>query len=163
MQSSYVRWLVELSNNVGQRAASCDYHTISASGDGSSGTNYDETTFEYDSLGRQNMVTSPGGTIAWNVFDRQDRAVCTYVGTNASGATDDDPTAGREPCSILSGGSSSSASCSDYITATNIIGDTIFEKTETDYDDAGNVIETRLRRRHHDATGTGELTTPTGS
>ncbi|MCA9141760.1 MAG: RHS repeat-associated core domain-containing protein [Planctomycetales bacterium] len=361
-QSSYVRWSVAFSNSVGQRTASRVYHTIPTSGDGLSGTNYDETTFEYDSLGRQNIVTSPGGTITWNVFDRQDRAVCSYVGTNAAGGTDDDPSVGREPCSILGGGSSSSSSsssasgaagnnmvlvsqrqygdggcsscgsgggqltldiqyvdanttritefqydwrgrqefvippaddegrtvytqshydnldhvvkteqyheksvgddilvtryetffddrgqtyhtrrygvdlttgdvgnylasytwfdaagntikqqasgqrsftktaydslgravkqyvgydlsespcvdigggnssssssstsCVAYSTATNVTGDTIFEQTETDYDDTSNVIETRLRRRHHDATGTGELTTPAGS
>ena len=361
-QSSYVRWAVALSNNVGQRTASRVYHTIPTSGDGSSGTNYNETSFEYDSLGRQNAVASAGGTITWDVFDRHDRAVCSYVGTNSSGATDDDPSAGREPCAIVSGSSSSSSSsssgssaagnnmvlvsqrqyddggcsscgsggeqltldiqyvnatttriteyfydwrgrkefdippadddgrtvytrthydnldrvvrteeyheqtvgddiliartenfiddrghtyhtrryavnaatgevghylasytwfdaagnpikqqapgkrsftktvydslgrgikqyvgydlsesscvevegsssssssssspCGDYGTATNVLGDTIFEQTETDYDDAGNVIETRLRRRHHDATGTGQLTTPAGA
>ncbi|MCA9171691.1 MAG: hypothetical protein KDB23_28685, partial [Planctomycetales bacterium] len=332
------------------------YHTIPTSEDGSSGTNYDETTFEYDSLGRQNTVVSPGGTVTSTVFDRQNRAVCTYVGTDDTNATDDDPSAGREPCEITSsssssssasagsnnmvlvsqrqygdggcsscgsgGGqltlaiqyvdanntritefqydwrgrqefvippaddegrtvytqshydnldrvvkteqyheqsvgadiliarnetyfddrrqtyhtrrygvdpttgtvgnflasytwfdaagntikqqapgqrsftksaydslgrgikqyvgydlsespcvdvasgsssSSSSASCVAFSTATNATGDTIFEQTETDYDDANNIIETRLRRRHHDATGTGELTTPAGS
>ncbi|MEX0818036.1 MAG: hypothetical protein WD070_00540, partial [Pirellulaceae bacterium] len=361
-QSSYVRWSVELSNKHGQQAASRFYHTIPTSGDGSSGVHYDQTEFEHDAMGRLTVQVSPGGTITWTVFDTLDRNVCTYVGTDATGATDNDPTGGREPCAIPSGGSSSSSSsssassaagnnmvlvsqrqydggscsscgsgggqlafdiqyvdasttrvtehlydwrgrkeidippaddegrtvytrthydnldrvvrteqyheqtvgddilvartenfiddrghtyhtrryavhpatgevghylasyvwfddagstikqqapgersftksaydslgrgikqyvgydlsespcvevdgsssssssssspCGDYSTATNVLGDTIFEQTETDYDDAGNVIETRLRRRHHDATGTGELTTPAGA
>ena len=49
------------------------YHTIPGSGDGSFGTNYDETTYGHDFMGRQNMVTSPGGTISRTVFDTRGR------------------------------------------------------------------------------------------
>ena len=72
-QSSYVRWTVSLSNTQGQHTATRVYHTIPASGDGSAGTNYDETTYGYDALGRQNMVKSPGGTITRTVFDKRGR------------------------------------------------------------------------------------------
>ena len=47
-QSSYVRWSVSLADNAGRQIATRVYHTIPASGDGSAGTNYDETTFGYD-------------------------------------------------------------------------------------------------------------------
>jgi len=70
-QSSYVRWTVSLSNTQGQQTATRVYHTIPESGDGSAGTNYDETMYGYDALGRQNMVRSPGGTITRTVFDRR--------------------------------------------------------------------------------------------
>ena len=56
--------------------------------------------------------TSPGGTITRTVFDRRGRAVCTYVGTDDTGASDADPSAGREPCSFGSGSSGSSDSSS---------------------------------------------------
>ena len=50
-----------------------------------------------------------------------------------------------------------------YADTDDVLGDTIFEQTETTYDDAGNVTQTTLRKRLHDATGTGELTTPSGT
>ena len=109
-QSSYVRWTVSLSNTQGQQTATRVYHTIPASGDGSAGTNYDETTYGYDAMGRQNMVNSPGGTITRTVFDKRGRVVCTYVGTDDTGASDADPSAGREPAaSRRSSGSSDPA------------------------------------------------------
>jgi len=37
------------------------------------------------------------------------------------------------------------------------------EQTETDFDDAGNTILVTTRQRFHNATGTGELSTPSGS
>ena len=68
------------------------YHTIPACGRARSGTNYDETEFGYDSAGRQNMVKTPGGTITRTVFDVRGGADEVYVGTDDTGATDDDPT-----------------------------------------------------------------------
>ncbi|MEX2119699.1 MAG: hypothetical protein WD847_08900 [Pirellulales bacterium] len=52
---------------------------------------------------------------------------------------------------------------SSYSDAGNVTGDTLFEQVETAYDAASNVIQTTARRRFHNATGTGELTTPSGS
>ena len=116
-QSSYVRWTVtsEDSKIVGRLTAGRQYFLVPASGDGTSGTNYSETTYGYDSMGRQNMQKTPGGTITRTSFDPSGRAACIYVGTDDSGATDLDPTSGREPCSeasIPSSGSSSSSSSS---------------------------------------------------
>ena len=46
---------------------------------------------------------------------------------------------------------------------TNVTGDTILEQTESTFDAAGNVLLVTSRQRRHDATGTGELTTMSGS
>lgn len=42
----------------------------------------------------------------------------------------------------------------------NVTGDTILQQTEITYDAASNVIQTNIRHRYHNATGTGELGTP---
>jgi hypothetical protein len=99
-QSTYVRWTTyQYDAYVPSRLAStCVYHDIPASGPGSAGTNYDQTGFAYDWAGRRNMQKSPGGTITRTVFDQSDRAVCVYVGTDDTGATDLDPSGGNEPC-----------------------------------------------------------------
>ena len=44
-----------------------------------------------------------------------------------------------------------------------VTSDTIFEQTDTDYDKAGNVLLVTYRRRVPNATGTGELTSESGS
>ena len=46
----------------------------------------------------------------------------------------------------------------NYSAAGSVAGDTVQQQTETLYDDGGNVIQTTLRERFHNATGTGELT-----
>ena len=50
-----------------------------------------------------------------------------------------------------------------YADASSVSDDTIVEQVETAYDDAGNVLQTTTRQRFHNATGTGELTSPSGS
>ncbi|MCA9228669.1 MAG: hypothetical protein KDA47_23800, partial [Planctomycetales bacterium] len=49
---------------------------------------------------------------------------------------------------------------STFAEAASITDDTILEQIETDYDAAGNAIQTTHRQRYHNATGTGELGTP---
>ena len=96
-QSSWVRLSVNLFNKEGQQTASLLYHDIPATGDGSSGTNYNETTFNYDAMDRQNMVKTSGGTITRTVFDVRSQTEKVYVGTDDTGATDSDPTGGGAP------------------------------------------------------------------
>ena len=62
---------MSLYSTAGQLTATRAYHTIPTSGDGSSGANHDETTFGYDSTGRQNkssdveaVCMSPTGGVA---------------------------------------------------------------------------------------------------
>ncbi len=93
-QSSYVRWKTSQFTDCCLPASDRTYFLIPASGTGTAGTNYNETDYGYDSLKRQNVVTSPGGTITFQVFDTRDNAIAKYVGTNATGATQTDPTGG---------------------------------------------------------------------
>ena len=50
-----------------------------------------------------------------------------------------------------------------YADASSVSDDTIVEQEETVYDDTNNVLQTTKRQRFHNATGTGELTSPSGS
>ena len=50
-----------------------------------------------------------------------------------------------------------------YADASSVSDDTIVEQVEMAYNDVGNVIQTTTRHRFHNATGTGELTSPSGS
>jgi len=70
------------------------YHTIPASGSGSSGANYDETDFGYDVMKRRNRTVTPGGTIGDVVYDPRGLILTSYIGTNDDGATETDPTGG---------------------------------------------------------------------
>ncbi|ADB18360.1 YD repeat protein [Pirellula staleyi DSM 6068] len=50
-----------------------------------------------------------------------------------------------------------------YADALTVTGDTIFEQSETLYDNASNVLFATSRQRFHNATGTGSLQGPSGS
>jgi len=52
---------------------------------------------------------------------------------------------------------------SSYSEADDVDGDTILEQTEIGYDAASNVVQTTQRQRYHNATGTGELGTPSST
>jgi YD repeat-containing protein len=54
-------------------------------------------------------------------------------------------------------------SASGYPYPVNVTNDTVMQQTETDFDDASNVIQQTARNRFHNATGTGALTSPGGS
>jgi len=83
-QSSYVRWTTNQYTDCCKLTSTRMYHTIPASGTGVSGTNYDQTDFGYDSNGRQNQQTSPGGTITKTVFDPRSLPVSTSIGTDST-------------------------------------------------------------------------------
>jgi hypothetical protein len=96
-QSSWVRWSTSFSNKHGQMTASRTYHLIPASGIGAFGVNYDETTFGYDELNRQNRTVSPTGTINRTVYDVRGQVVSSWTGTNDNLSTASDPTGGGAP------------------------------------------------------------------
>jgi RHS repeat-associated protein len=50
-----------------------------------------------------------------------------------------------------------------YADAFNVTGDTVMNQAELSYDAASNMIQQTMRARFHDATGTGELTSPSGA
>ncbi|WP_197441605.1 RHS repeat domain-containing protein, partial [Thalassoglobus neptunius] len=80
-QSSYRQWMTKQYTDCCRLASTRTYHTIPASGEGVSGTNYDQTSFGYDANGLQNQTTTPGGTITETTFDPRDLPLLTKVGT----------------------------------------------------------------------------------
>jgi RHS repeat-associated protein len=60
------------------------YHTVPGSGAGSVGTDYDETLFGYDTMGRQWRTKSAAGTISRTVLDEMGRSKERWTGTNDS-------------------------------------------------------------------------------
>ncbi|MBN8625472.1 MAG: RHS repeat-associated core domain-containing protein [Planctomycetes bacterium] len=91
---SWTAWSQERYDDRNQLIARRVYHTLPTSGEGASHANYDETTFEYDLMGRQNRARSPGGTITQTVFDPRGLVAAVWVGTNDARATDADPSGG---------------------------------------------------------------------
>ncbi|TWT55957.1 RHS repeat-associated core domain-containing protein [Allorhodopirellula solitaria] len=91
-QASFTSWTTWQYTDCCLVSSTRAYHTIPASGEGTSGTNYDQTTYGYDSQKRQNLQFSPGGTISQRVYDVRDNVVAIYVGTNDTGSTESDPT-----------------------------------------------------------------------
>ncbi len=90
-QSTWIRWSESFTNAQGQQTSSRVYHNIPESGEGVSGTNYDETVYGYDTMNRQNRMVSPGGTINRIVFDVRGQAVQSWVGTADASATEEYP------------------------------------------------------------------------
>jgi RHS repeat-associated protein len=68
-QSTYVRWQTRHFSKQDKHTHFRLYHLIPASGFGTSGTNYAQTTYGYDAEGRQNRITSPEGTIILSIFN----------------------------------------------------------------------------------------------
>jgi len=93
-QSSYVAWTTHQYTECCLRSSTRVYHTIPTSGEGESGTNYDQTDFEYNASRIMNRQKSPGGTISFTVFDVRGNPTKLYVGTDDTGATTGDPTGG---------------------------------------------------------------------
>ncbi len=93
-QSSYVRWTTNQYEQCCRISSTRSYFLIPSSGTGTEGTNYDTTSFGYDEMLRRNQTTSPGGTINFSVFDDRSLVTSMYVGTDATGATETDPTGG---------------------------------------------------------------------
>lgn len=52
---------------------------------------------------------------------------------------------------------------STYADASSLTNDTLLEQVEPTYDDASNLVQTITRERYHSATGTGSLTSPSGT
>jgi len=68
-QSSYVAWTTNQYTECCVLDSTRVYHTIPASGEGESGTHYDQTDFQYKSPQIMNWQKTPGGTITFTVFD----------------------------------------------------------------------------------------------
>ena len=111
----------------------------------------------YDAAGQVIKQQAPGQrSFSKTQYDGLGRATKQLVGYDLSeipGAT----------LSSSSSSSSSSGAAASYPAVTNVDGDTLLEQTESTFDEAGNVTLVTVRQRRHDATGTGELSTMTGT
>lgn len=87
-QQAWTRWTHQIYDRAGRLVAQRVYSCIPRCGDGLATTNYDETDYGHDSMGRRNRTVTPNGTITRQVFDARDRTVSTWIGTNDDGATD---------------------------------------------------------------------------
>jgi hypothetical protein len=93
-QSNYCRWRSYRYTGCCLLAAERAYHNIPDSGGGSPSTHFDETRYGYDVMKRRNRTVSPGGTISVDVFDTRGQVLRSYMGTDDTGGTDEDPTGG---------------------------------------------------------------------
>ncbi len=93
-QTTYTRWKTIQYTDCCHEASQRVYHTIPSSGEGSEGTNYDQTTYGYDVMKRRNRTVTPGGTISRLVFDPRGLTASSWTGTDDEGATAEDPTGG---------------------------------------------------------------------
>jgi YD repeat-containing protein len=100
-QSTWVRWNHNNYDNSGLLTYQRKYHLIPSSGSGSSGTNYDETDYTYDSMEELLRQESPGGTITRLVYDERERVASVWVGTNDTGATASNPAGSGSPNNMV--------------------------------------------------------------
>ncbi len=82
-RSSYVRWSTSFYNTYNQLTRTRVYHDIPASGAGTKDTNYSETVYYYDTMGRQAAVGTPGGTGTQTFFDVRNLPTTVRVGVLA--------------------------------------------------------------------------------
>jgi RHS repeat-associated protein len=88
-QDTWQEWTHNTYNTASQLASQRIYFSIPATGDGNANTNYNETLFGYDSMGRKNRVQSPGGSIITTQFDVRGLPISTSEGTDDSGTASD--------------------------------------------------------------------------
>ena len=88
-QSTYCRWQTYQYNDDDQLISQRTYYDIPTfpNDEGTEGTNYDQMDYGYDSMGRQNKVTSGGGTITKTVFDVRGLSTETWMGTDDGAGT----------------------------------------------------------------------------
>jgi RHS repeat-associated protein len=84
-RANWLRWtrrVIQTSPYTARLAATRVYHDIPDSGEGQSGANYNETQYQYDNMGRQNYVRTPGGTITTRTYDPRDLVTDEKMGTD---------------------------------------------------------------------------------
>jgi RHS repeat-associated protein len=84
------------------------YHTIPSSGEGSEGTNYAQASYDYDGLQRRIKTvvpggpnSSPAGTITRVVYGNRNQVKETWLGTNDTGATANNPAGTGSPNNMV--------------------------------------------------------------
>ena len=100
-QSTWVRWHHYDYDNSGLLTDEREYFLIPATGNGSSGTNYNETDYGYDVMRSPLRRQTPGGTITRAVYDDRERMIGNWVGTNDTGATPSNPAGSGSPNNMV--------------------------------------------------------------
>lgn len=90
-QSSWKRWRRDFYNAAAYRDERRAWFRIPATGQGMEDSNYYATRYGRDSMGRENRISAPGGTITRSVIDARGFRASVWMGTNDLGATDADP------------------------------------------------------------------------
>jgi RHS repeat-associated protein len=90
-QNSWCRWQSTLYDQYSRLVSQRLYHLIPTEGEGEPRTNYAQTEYGYDSRQRQIKVRSPEGTITRTVLSPKGWPLGTWVGTDDTGATFDNP------------------------------------------------------------------------
>lgn len=88
-QSSLTRWTQFHFDDSGRMDWKRVYHTIPSSGSGSSGTNYNQTEFGYNSMMLRNKEKTPGGTINKTDYTPNGWVAAFWIGTDDSGGAND--------------------------------------------------------------------------
>ena len=89
--SNYLQWTTYVYDNAGELTKTQVATQLATENNAPVASAFLETDYGYNSVGRQNAVTDPSGTITWTVFDAAGDVLSTWVGTDAAGATDSDP------------------------------------------------------------------------
>ncbi len=95
LQSGYTAWTTYQYSKT-RLVSSRVYDDIPASGSGTEGTNFEQTTYGYETfgtgkMGRQNRTLAPDGTITRLVLDARGNILETWIGTNDQNASDPYP------------------------------------------------------------------------
>ncbi|MBB5036796.1 RHS repeat domain-containing protein [Prosthecobacter dejongeii] len=100
-QNQWTKWKEDIRDPWGRIQETRVYHVIPSTGEGLEGANYNAQRFQYDVMGRLRRTISPGGTVSRSVLDARGLLTATWVGTNDSGATDNDPSGGGDPANNM--------------------------------------------------------------
>jgi RHS repeat-associated protein len=95
LQSDYTAWTTYQYSKT-RLVSTRVYDDIPSSGSGTEGTNYEQTSYGYETfgtgkMGRQNRTLAPDGTITRLVLDARGNALETWIGTNDENASDPYP------------------------------------------------------------------------
>ncbi len=90
-RSLWTRWTHTERDLWGRDLEDRAYFDIPLEGNGFVGHHYWATGYGYNVMNLRNRVTGRDGTIAWTVHDTRQQPTETWIGTDATGATDADP------------------------------------------------------------------------
>jgi RHS repeat-associated protein len=96
-RENWSRWSRTLRDTWGRATGTRTYFDIPASGEGSAGLHYQETSIQRDAKNREIRLVDATGTIERRVYDALDVVTQIWIGTNDTAATQADPSGGGNP------------------------------------------------------------------